>query len=113
VSARGDVLMLAIVPTPLVIWVNQRKRAAQHGTEQACAASNSEGLSGHLSLLLKFIVFHCFSHSLDLPFIYLMAKPLEMKGHCSPRESHKAPRTPKSDRPCLTVSSNTPWGFLP
>lgn len=64
----------------------ERKREAQHGTEQACAASNSEGLSGHLSPLLKFIVFYCFSHSLDLPFIYLMSKPLEMKGHYSPRE---------------------------
>lgn len=82
----------------------ERKREAQHGTEQACAASNSEGLSGHLALLLKFIVFHCFSHSLDLPSIYLMSKPLEMKGHYSPRESHKATRTQNPDRPWLTIS---------
>lgn len=82
----------------------ERKREAQRGTEQAYAASNSEGLSSHLSPLLKFIVFHCFSHSLDLPFIYLMSKPLEMKGRYSPSESHKAARIQKPDRPCLTVS---------
>lgn len=78
----------------------ERKREAQHGTEQAHTASNSEGLSGCFFLLLKCIVFHCFSHSLDLPFIYLMSKPLEMKGHYSPRESHKVTRTQKPDRPC-------------
>lgn len=81
-----------------------RKREAQHGTEQAYAASNSEGLSGHLSLALKFIVFHCFPHSLDLPFIYLMSNPLEMKGHYCPRDSPKAARTQKPDRLCLTIS---------
>lgn len=82
----------------------ERKREAQHGTEQASAASNSEGLSGHLSQALKFIVFHCFPHSLDLPFIYLMSNPLEMKGHYCPTDSPKAARTQKPDRACLTIS---------
>lgn len=59
-----------------VSHLGELEREAQRGTEQAFAASNSEGLSGHLSLALKFIVFHCFPHSLDLPFIYLMSNPL-------------------------------------